>query len=76
MTTTLDIRTVICEELGTHEAMTCIVYTDTDDRLRYECTCGDSSEGSELTDREWLVKHTTDVVMTMLLSVGIDNRPI
>lgn len=72
----LDLRTMICEEIGTHEAMTCIVYTDTDDRLRYECTCGESSEGSGLLDWEWKVAHTTDVVMTLLASVGIDNRSI
>jgi hypothetical protein len=71
-----DLRTLICEELDSHEAMTCIVYTDKDDRVRYECTCGDTSEDSGLLDWEWRVAHTTDVVMTILKSAGIDNMEV
>jgi hypothetical protein len=72
----LDLRTLVCEELDVHESVTRIVYTDTDDRVEYQCSCGESSSGTVLTDQEWKVAHTTDVVMTILSSVGIDNRPV
>lgn len=66
------LRESICEAIDLHEAMTCIVYTDTDDRLRYECECGATSDDSDLNDREWIVAHLTDSVMDILSAEGID----
>jgi hypothetical protein len=55
--------------LDFHEAMTRIVFTDTDDRVGYICECGATDEGSGFVGRAWIVQHQTEEVIKALHQV-------
>jgi hypothetical protein len=56
-----------------HEMMTRIVYTDTDDRVGYICTCGATDADSLLWGRIWQVDHLTEEITKTLMNGMLDG---
>jgi hypothetical protein len=54
-----------------HQAYTKIVYTDTDDRVTYECDCGARESDTDLLGADWLATHRTDLVVSLMSNLGV-----
>lgn len=54
-----------------HQACTRIVYTDTDDRVTYECDCGERESDTDLRGADWLATHRTNEVVALMSKLGV-----
>jgi hypothetical protein len=54
-----------------HQAYTKIVYTDTDDRVTYECDCGSRESDTDLLGADWLATHRTGLVVNLMSKLGV-----
>jgi hypothetical protein len=65
------VRERIRETLKQHEAYTRIVYTDTDDRVSFECDCGAREVDSDLLGSDWLATHRTNEIVKIISASGV-----
>ena len=68
---TESVRERIRETLKQHEAYTRIVYTDTDDRVSFECDCGAREVDSDLLGSDWLATHRTNEIVKIISASGV-----
>lgn len=61
----------IKEILLKHQACTRITYTDTDERVSYECDCGEREIDTDLRGADWLATHRTNLVVGLMSKLGV-----